>query len=211
MTYSDNPRLAKVYAAGTADAQREAYNEWAGRYDADVTGFGIRLPYVGAAVFARYVELGCGPILDAGCGTGMHTLPLALMGYTPITGIDISDGMLEISKSRNIYSELRQMALGPTLDFPHNHFAAAYCIGVLAPGHAPPDSLNGLIRVTRPGGRIVFSVHAHDSPESRPFHDKRRALADAGLWTKLYQTDPFVSMPGGDASIQHAVYVYSVT
>jgi len=210
MTHSDNPLLAKVYAADTPDAQRSAYNDWAGSYDADVTAFGIRLPYVGAAVFARHVDIGSGPILDAGCGTGMHTAPLALMGYGPFTGIDISDGMLEIAKSRDIYDSLSRMALGGRLEFPDDHFAHSYCIGTLAPGHAPPQSLDDLIRVTCSGGFIIFSTHAHDSEAIAPFHVKRQALADKNLWEFVFATDPFISMPGGDSAIKHAVYVYRV-
>ena len=210
MSYSDNPKLAKVYTADTLVAQAAAYDEWAASYDADVTAFGIRLPYVGAAVFARHVEIGAGPILDAGCGTGMHTAPLALMGYAPFTGIDISEGMLAIARARGIYSRLESMALGGRLDFADNHFAAAYCIGALAPGHAPPESLKDLIRVTRSGGKVIFSTHAHDSEESAAFHKMRRDLQASGHWQKLYQTEPFISMPGGDSAIKHAVYVYAV-
>lgn len=211
MTHSENPLLAKVYAADTPAAQRSAYDDWAASYDADVTAFGIRLPYVGATVFACHVDLNGGPFLDAGCGTGMHTAPLALMGYGPFTGIDISEGMLAIAAERDIYELLFPMALGGTLDFHDDQFSAVYCIGALAPGHAPPSSFDDLIRVTRTSGRIVFSVHAHDSSHSVAFHDKRKALEAAGLWQKIYQTDPFVSMPGGDSTIKHAVYVYEVT
>ncbi len=38
-------------------------------------------------------------ILDVGCGTGLHASELAKKGYK-VTGIDISDEMLEIAKSR---------------------------------------------------------------------------------------------------------------
>lgn len=210
MAHSDNPALAKVYAAKTDQDRSEAYDEWAERYDTDVTNFGIRLPYVAAAVFARHIDIGSGPILDAGCGTGMHTDPLALMGYGPFTGIDISNGMLENAKKRHIYSELRQMALGGKLDFEDNSFEHSYCIGTLAPGHAPPESLNDLIRVTCPGGLVIFSTHAHINEATQPFHDARHRLTQQSRWTHVFETPPFISMPGGDSAIKHAVYVYQV-
>ncbi len=40
-----------------------------------------------------------GAILDLGCGTGRHSVPLALRGFR-VTGVDISDGMLDIAKRR---------------------------------------------------------------------------------------------------------------
>ena len=38
-------------------------------------------------------------ILDIGCGTGRHVIPLAELGYE-VTGIDLSEGMLEVLKTK---------------------------------------------------------------------------------------------------------------
>jgi SAM-dependent methyltransferase len=206
--HSDNPILDRVYAAESDEERRAAYDEWAATYDRDVTAFGIRLPYVAACVFARFVEPGSGPILDAGCGTAMHTLPLALMGYQPFHGIDISEGMLAVSGELGIYESLQRMALGRELDLPGDHFAVSYAIGVLAPGHAPPESLDEIIRVTRRGGLVIFSTHADETDDSRPFHEHRQRLTEGGLWQPEFRTEPFVSLPRGDARVRHAVYVY---
>jgi len=208
--HSSNPTLEKVYAAQTDKDRREAYNEWAENYDKDVTEFGIQLPYVGACVFANHVVLGTKPVLDAACGTGMHALPLKMMGYDGFRGIDISDGMLAIAAERNIYESLQRMVLGKPLDFPDDHFPVTYAIGALAPGNAPPECLDEFIRVTKPGGLIIWSTHAHMNERTRPYHDKRHSLTSAGLWETVFETDPFVSMPKGDSVIKHAVYVYRV-
>jgi len=211
MGHSTNPKLEKVYAAQTDEDRRKAYNDWSKTYDKDVTEFGIQLPYVGACVFSKHVALGTQPILDAACGTGMHTLPLKMMGYSDFHGIDISDGMLAIAKERKIYNSLARMILGSRLDFPDDHFAVTYAIGGLAPGNAPPESLDEFIRVTKPGGLIIWSTHGHINTRTQPFHDKRNALTKSGRWKLVFETTPFVSMPSGDSEIQHAVYVYRVT
>lgn len=210
MAHSSNEILEKVYAASSDDERRKAYNDWAGDYDKDVSQFGIQLPYVGACVFSRFVDLEAGPILDAGCGTGMHTLPLSLMGYAGFHGIDLSDGMLAIAKQRNIYDDLQRMALGGELDFDTDAFAVTYSIGCLAPGNAPPHSLDEFVRVTRPGGLVIWSTHAHLNERTRPYHEYRNKLTILGKWGLEYETDPFISMPDGDPAIQHAVYVYRV-
>ena len=209
--HSSNPTLEKVYAAVTDEDRREAYNEWAKSYDKDVTEFGIQLPYVGACVFAQHVKPGAGPILDAACGTGMHTLPLAMMGYNGFHGIDISDGMLAIAADRQIYDSLRRMVLGQPLLFDDDQFDVTYAIGALAPGNAPPKSLDEFIRVTRPGGLIIWSTHGHINDRTQPYHDKRHNLTKDGSWEPVFATKPFVSMPKGDAAIKHAVYVHRVT
>lgn len=210
MEHSTNTKLEKVYSAQSDEDRRAAYNEWAETYDKDVTEFGIQLPYVGACVFAKQVKIGTAPILDAACGTGMHTMPLKMMGYNGFHGIDISDGMLAIANERNIYASLQRMTLGNRLDFPDNHFEVTYAIGGLAPGNAPPQSLNEFIRVTRPGGLIIWSTHGHINERTQPFHDMRHELAEDELWNLVFETEPFVSMPSGDSEIKHAVYVYRV-
>ena len=210
MTYSENDKLEKVYAAKTDNQRRKAYNAWAESYDKDVSAFGIQLPYVGASVFARHVDLGFGPILDAGCGTGMHSLPLKLMGYDNFHGIDLSQGMIEIARQREIYDILQLMALGEPLGFDDNQFSVTYSIGCLAPGNAPPHSLDELLRVTKPSGLIIWSTHGHVNAQTQPFHDYRNRLAEDKLWYLEFETSPFISMPDGDPNIKHAVYVYRV-
>ncbi len=208
--HSTNPTLEKVYAAVTDQDRREAYDEWAKDYDKDVTEFGIQLPYVGACVFAKHVEIGTKPVLDAACGTGMHSLSLKMMGYDGFHGIDISDGMLAIAKERQIYTSLQQMTLGKPLDFSDDFFPVTYAIGALAPGNAPPESLDEFIRVTHPGGLVIWSTHAHMNERTQPMHDKRHQLMRDRLWDIVFETQPFVSMPKGDSVIRHAVYVYRV-
>ena len=211
MTYSKNDKLEKVYAAKTDAQRRQAYNDWAASYDIDVSSFGIQLPYVGASVFARHVSLGMGPILDAGCGTGMHSLPLKLMGYHNFHGIDLSEGMIEIARQRQIYDSLQTMALGGPLGFEDDQFSVTYSIGCLAPGNAPPNSLDEFIRVTQPGGLIIWSTHGHINSQTQPYHDYRAKLSEEKLWSLKFETPAFVSMPNGDSNIKHTIYVYRVS
>ena len=210
MAFTKNEILEKVYKARSAEDKRQAYNNWAVSYDADVKDFGIQLPYVGAAIFSQFVPLSQTPILDAGCGTAMHTIPLKLAGYEGFHGIDISDGMLEIAGSHGVYDGLQRMTLGEPLDFATDLFAATYCIGAMGPGHAPPECLEEFIRVTCSGGEIVFSTHSTESELALPYHDCRANLSEQGLWKQVYETSAFISMPKGDSKIKHVIYVYEV-
>ena len=89
-------------------------------------------------------------------------------------------------------------------------FAATYCIGAMGPGHAPPECLEEFIRVTRSGGKIVFSTHSTESELALPYHDCRANLSEQGLWKQVYETSAFISMPKGDTKIKHVIYVYEV-
>jgi hypothetical protein len=57
--------------------------------------------------------------------------------------------MLEVARQKGIYSDLRQMALGGFLDFPDDSFSVVFSTGTITPKHAPPESFDDLIRVTK--------------------------------------------------------------
>ncbi len=199
--------VSKSYGAKSVEEQQSAYDEWAGQYEQDLCAMGYRIPAVIATVFTRFVPLGTTPILDAGCGGGIQTEALALLGYDAITGIDLSTGMLEIARRKGIYQELRQMTLGERLDFPDNHFSAVLSSGTITPGHAPAHSFDELIRVTRNQALIIFSLR-DDAKQEPEYPAALKRLEDAELWRPLYKTASFHSMPYGEPEVTHRIHVY---
>ena len=201
--------VARSYRAETLEEQQAAYDSWAEQYEIDLCAMGYRIPAVMAAVATRFIPASATPILDAGCGGGIQAEPLAMLGYGPITGIDLSEGMLEVARAKNLYSELRQMTLGEKLDFPDDAFAAVISSGTITPHHAPPKSFEELIRVAKPGASIIFSMR--DDPAQEPeYPEAVKALAEAGLWQEVFSTASFHSMPYGEPEITHRVHVYEV-
>ena len=201
--------LSKYLAADTPEAQQTAYDELAEQYEHDLFSMGYRLPAVIAAVFARFVPIDVSPILDAGCGGGLQAEPLAAMGYGPIVGVDLSDGMLAVAERKGIYVERRQMRLGEPLDFPDHAFAAVLCCGTITPKHAPAHSFDELVRVTKPGGLIVFSLR-DDEGQEPAYPDKLKSLERERRWRAVFKTGNFVGMPNDDLQISHRIYVYEV-
>ena len=100
-------------------------------------------------------------ILDLGCGTGGHALPLAQRGYD-VTGVDRSEQMLAIAKAKatqvNLSVEfqrgdIRNLELGQTFDAVISMFAVISY-------QATNDELAAAFRTARchlePGGLFVF-------------------------------------------------------
>ncbi len=48
--------------------------------------------------------------------------------------------------------------MGEPLDFPTNSFDAVSGVGVLSPGQVPSSAFDEMIRVTKPGGYIIFTI-----------------------------------------------------
>ncbi|MEM7564126.1 MAG: class I SAM-dependent methyltransferase [Pseudomonadota bacterium] len=199
-------KVGQAYEAESIAEQQSAYDDWAGSYENDLCNMGYRIPAAAAAVFARFVKPPGGPILDAGCGGGIQAEPLVLAGFGPITGIDLSDGMLEVARAKGIYTELRQMALGGKLDFADEHFAVVFSTGTITPKHAPPESFDDLIRITKTGGKIIFSMR-NDAAQEPEYPAAVQRHVDAGNWRVLYSTEGFHSMPYGEPEISHQIHV----
>ena len=158
ITDKANAALDMVYAAKSPDELATAYAAWAATYDSETASLGYSLPFAIVGWVARYVPAGEGPLLDAGCGTGLTGPSLKALGYDDIAGLDLSSDMLAIAGSRGAYSELKQAALGGPLPWRDGHFRAFFSTGVFTISHAPASGLRELARITRTGGHAIFTV-----------------------------------------------------
>ena len=66
----------------------------------------------------------------------------------------MSSGMLQVADAKGVYGALHQMVMGEPLAFENDRYDAILGVGVLTLGHAPANSLDELVRVTKPGGCI---------------------------------------------------------
>ncbi len=200
-------RVQNAYATASVEEQQAAYDNWAEKYEPDLCAMGYRMPALATGAFVRFVDPDCGPILDAGCGGGIQAEAIAQLGYGPLIGLDLSEGMLSVARAKGIYAELHQGALGSQLDFPDGSMQAVLCIGTITPNHAPPESFDGLIRVAAPNAPIIFSLR--DDPGQDPAYPERVAqLVSSGAWHKVWDSPSIQSMPYGVPEVTHRIHVF---
>jgi len=186
------------------------YDQWAQDYDADLDEeFGYVSPQRAVDVFRRYVPKGA-RILDAGAGTGLVGELLLKQGYSNLVAMDMSVGMLEKARAKNAYREFHRMVMGETLGFSTDSFDAVISIGVLTVGHAPASSLDEMIRVTKPGGYIVYTLRP-DVYRNNGFKEKQDALVVEGKWILAEVSEEFQALPKGEPDVYHQVWVYQVS
>ena len=99
-------------------------------------------------------------LLDVGCGTGDATAQLAT-GVIPggrTVGIDLSEAMITEARKRAAGSDLPlefRIADAHDLPFPDNHFDACSAERVFVHLADPLGVLAEMVRVVKPGGRVV--------------------------------------------------------
>ena len=103
--------------------------------------------------------------LDVGCGTGQLAARLSSAGYDMV-GVDPSSGMLELLRKR--FPQVAAVeSSGTALPFPDDSFDLVYCVAVmhhLADPGAVRGALAEMVRVARPGGRVVVWDHNPRNP-----------------------------------------------
>lgn len=139
------------------------YDDWASTYDKDLTDDSHG--YVGPVEAAKAISQHCGEgdllILDAGCGTGLSGVAVKnnVNNRVIIDGIDISTGMLEIARQKDVYRKLAPADLSQAIDISDNSYDVVVCVGTMTEGHVGPvPALSEFVRVLKKGGLVVATI-----------------------------------------------------
>jgi ubiquinone/menaquinone biosynthesis C-methylase UbiE len=98
-------------------------------------------------------------VLEVGCGTGLILERVARFARSA-HGVDLSPGMLARARERGL--DVREGS-ATALPFADASVDVAYSFKVLAHVPAWETALAELVRVTRPGGRIIFDTYNRNS------------------------------------------------
>ncbi len=201
--------LNQVYAARNETELAAAYAAWSNGYDRETAALGYCLPFMIAAWVARHVPPDTGPLLDAGCGTGLSGPYLAALGYRDIDGLDMSADMLALARGRGVYRNLVEAALGGRLPIEDAAYAAVFSTGVFTEGHAPASSLDDLVRIVQPGGFVIFTVR--DSVlQTGGFRARFAELEKDGRWAPVEESPSFRAFAVAEPEVTVKAFVFRV-
>ena len=183
-------RTALELSGDPAELQR-FYETWAENYDRDIAAEGYiaprvlveMLPLVGMSRPDPTLE-----ILDAGCGTGIVGRLLHERGFCNIDGFDLSKPMVEQAEALGVYRRLQgDIDMNqPLLTYAPQSYDVILCCGVFTHGHVPPESLVHLIRLGKPGGRLLLSTRTTYCDET-DYPGIIAKFVTQGLLTQLHQ------------------------
>ena len=161
------------------------YKNWAKKYEDDVINLA---GYVGHLITSElllsYLRNTQAKILDAGCGTGLVGEMLNKNNFKNLIGVDFSQEMLNIAKQKNVYQSLELVDLTKNLDYEDSLFDAIVCAGTFTCGHVGPEALIEMVRITKKGGYICFTVRKQEW-EASPYKEIIDKLENSNLWHQV--------------------------
>ncbi|MBT2504496.1 class I SAM-dependent methyltransferase [Streptomyces sp. ISL-98] len=83
---------------------------------------------------------------------------LVQRGFSTLDGVDLSQGMLNIARSKGIYRQLEIADITRPLPFDPGSYGAVVCVGTFTAGHVGPEGIDPLVGVARKGGYVVMTV-----------------------------------------------------
>jgi len=178
------------------------YDDWATKYEDDVRKWGYKMPEQVAQRMVAYSQKMWGndvkiseiPHLDAGAGDGLSGEALVKEGYQNVIGIDLSPEMMEIAKKRNVYEKTVVVDLNkPPMPFENEQFQSISCVGTFTYIDEKSGILLDFLRVTRPGGIIVYTSRTDDVDR---WIVAEKELEEQGKWSCIEITDPLPYLPG---------------
>lgn len=167
--------LGSAYSLNSAEEAKAFYDRWAADYETELSENGYVTPLRCAQALADAASMPWAPLAEFGCGTGFGGAMLREHGFECIDGFDISPGMLEQARSKEIYRSLDIVDLSQPLDnIARDAYQNAAAIGVLNPKHMPATVIDEILNLLPEGGCFVFSLNDH-------------ALAEGTMETRLLE------------------------
>ncbi len=195
-------RASDAYVERTFDA-------FAATFDANLSALGYRAPGLVADLLRQLLPAPARQfdIHDLGCGTGLCG-PLVREWARELSGCDLSAGMLEKARRRNVYDRLEHAELVAHLLLNPARFDALVCADTLCYFGELGPALQAAASALRPQGHLLFTVEAlpaHDEalyrlqPHGRYAHQRAyvsATLARAGLQERVLREEALRSEAG---------------
>ena len=192
---SSKKGLNDAYSVKTPEDNIKLYKVWASSYDDDFAKKNdYRSPVLISNYYDKYSDKNDVPVLDVGAGTGLIAEVMNKKNTIDIDAIDISPEMLESAKSKNCYNKLLEADLTKNLDIDNNYYGAIVSAGTFTHGHIGPNALDELLRVTKPSGLFVITIHSKvyvNQNFEQKFQDINEQITDLNFHEeKAYGNNP---------------------
>jgi predicted TPR repeat methyltransferase len=175
---SNKTYIDKIYQVESNDAMREAYDQWADSYEAELAHHHYCTPERVAQALARHLTDLQAPLLDFACGTGLSGQALKQQGFSCIDGIDLSKNMLAQARKKDIYRSLNVCDPASPFEAATDHYGAIVASGAIGAGAAPAECLSAAIDHLSSNALLCVSLNDHTLEDAR-YEDIIQSAANA--------------------------------
>ena len=149
---------------------KESYDGLAEHFHLIFEDWDASMRYQGQIIAKLLPRPGCGPILDAACGIGTQSLPLAALGYS-VEGSDVSSAAIaraeRESSARGLHCKFRIDDMRMLTTAPISSYAAIMAMDNALPHLESDDEIVAALVAMRlrllPHGKVILSVRDYDS------------------------------------------------
>ncbi len=96
--------------------------------------------------------------------------------------------MLEEASTKGVYNDCVQADLTKPLKMDDNQYDGIVCVGTFTYAHVGPSAFDELIRVTKPGGVICFTIR-DGAYQDDHYREHMLKLEEKGAWELLEMRD----------------------
>lgn len=144
------------------------FDHWSGNYEDDLKAYNYNVPDVIQEHVLPYMKLDARPdmyqALEVGIGTGLSAEILRNTGNAFITGMDISENMLELCRSKNCADELIQHDCNKTpWPVEDARYDIVFAIGIFEYISRPKAFIDEIARTLKKGGFAALSFEPMDT------------------------------------------------
>jgi predicted TPR repeat methyltransferase len=173
---SDNPKAIHHLAACTGEGiparasdayVQTVFDVFSRSFESRLASLEYQAPTLVGEAIARCLGPGAGDldVLDAGCGTGLCG-PLLRPFASRLTGVDLSGGMLQKARGRELYDALHQGELTAFMAERQDAFDVVASADTLVYFGDLGEALAAAARTLRPGGWLCFTLEALGDDET---------------------------------------------
>ena len=148
-------------SASPAHYVKALFDRYADRFDEDLAALQYHAPQLLFSAVSDGVPTRSLDIADLGCGTGLCGVVFRPLART-LTGVDISEGMLERARQREVYDLLIREELTKFLHARRASFDLLIAADVFIYVGDLEAIFEGARRALRQGGQFAFSVETHE-------------------------------------------------
>ena len=135
------------------------YAKWSTTYDNDVLNCNYVGPHSIVELLIRKFNIYGSKIIDIGCGTGLLSNYLDRFKYQiEVDGLDFSNEMLEISKTKDYYTSLIQKDVYEITGDNNQEYDFAVSIGMFTHNHVKPKAIRNILHYLTHEGVFIFTV-----------------------------------------------------